>query len=231
MELASSPEPASVGAMQPVRRAVAGVLGPIRTFVVAALLLVPLHIAVITVVLFASATLLTQALPDSLFGNLGTWSLNLVVLVVGLISGVVAGLASAARRATDKLESTIRDVVLAMDAADGERRIPAIPVDEARRRYEAILERTVALMFERLRIPAFVHALARRGLRQAPIDDFLNDCEARGITQIGFTEVRNWSIVTGIPLALAPIRRQAKIARYLALGIPVIVALVLLLAG
>jgi len=226
---ASRPEPAPPGALQPVRAAVAGVLGPIRTFVVGALVLVPMHVVALTGLLFATATLLTRAMPESLLGSLGTWSLNLVVVVVGLLSGIVAGLASAARRATDRLESTIRDAVLGMDTAAGERRIPALPLDEARRRYEAILDRIVALMFERLQVPQFVHRLARRGLRQAPIDDFLADCEARGLSQVGFAEVRNWSIATGIPIALAPIRRQASIARAIGLGIPAIAALLLFL--
>jgi hypothetical protein len=195
-----------------VRAIVAGALRPLRTIVIDILIQVPLHIAGITMVLLIVGSLLTRALPaDSILGTAGTWAINLSAIGVGFFAGALAGVARVAARAIDRLETAARDGINGFEA--GDRVLPVIPLAEARSRYEGILDRLVEAMFERMPAPRPIISLARRGLRQAPIDDFLDDCESKGLTEIGFTEVRNWSLVTGIPYALMPLRAKVKMLR------------------
>jgi hypothetical protein len=209
----------------------AGNWHPIRTVVGGAFVLVPAHVFVVTSGLVLAAGVAGDRLPDGVLTTIGTGSLTFVLGVFGVIAGTVAGLAGSAKRLVDGFEDLLRQRVLAMVARDGARLFPAVATPDVRERYEAVLDRMVDEMLGRLRVPRSVRRLIRRGLEQSLVDEFVTDCERRGVATIGVTEVRNWVIATGLPRALAPIRGQIAVWRIVALGPPALIVTLLVLVS
>jgi hypothetical protein len=207
----------------------AGHWHPIRTVVGGAFVLVPAHVFVVTSGLVLAAGVAGDRLPDGALTTIGALSLTFVLGVFGVIAGTVAGVAGSAKRLVDGFEDLLRQRVLAMVARDGGRLFPAVATPDLRERYEAVLDRMVDEMLGRLRVPRLVRRLIRRGLEQSLVDEFLTDCERRGVATIGVTEVRNWAIATGLPRALAPIRGQIAVWRIVALGPPALIVTLLIL--
>jgi hypothetical protein len=213
-------------------RAARGALRPLASFVLNALVLVPLHVMVIAGLLYLAVSRLARLMPpDSILQTAGSVSAAALAIGVGLVSGIFAGTASAARRTTDRLEAVLRDGLLGMDAGAGARVFPARRLADVRSGYEAILDAVTHSMFDRVPVPGWVHRLARRGLRQAPIEDFLAGCEARGVGEVGFTEIRNWAVAKGVPFALAPVRAKLRALHVLGLGIAAAALALALLLG
>lgn len=202
---------------------------PIRTVVTGAFVLVPAHVFVVTSALVLVVGVAGDRLPEGVLAAIGTWSLRFVLGVLGVVAGVVAGLAGAAKRLLDGFEDLLRQRILALAARDDGRLFPAVATAEARGRYEAVLDRMIDEMLGRVRVPRFVRRLLRRGLEQSMVEEFLADCERRGVASIGVTEVRNWAIASGLPRALAPIRGQITIWRIVSLGPPALIVSLLLL--
>lgn len=192
---------------------------PIRTVVAGAFVLVPAHIVVVTGLLVLAATAAGDRLPaGSVVFAIGAWSLRFAMGTAGVLTGSIAGLAGAAKRLVDGFEDLLRSRMMALTTSEGDRLFPAVTTAGARDRYESLLDRMLEEMLGRVRVPGMVRRLLRRGLEQSLVDDFLADCERRGIASIGVTEVRNWAIATGLPYALRPLRGQIAVWRILSLG-------------
>lgn len=221
--------PGDAGGAEVAAPATAKLWRPIRTVITGAFVLVPAHVFVVAGALVLAAGLAGDRLPEGVLSAIGTWSLQLVLGVAGVVAGVVAGLAGAAKRLLDGFEDLLRQRVMSLAAKDEGRLFPAVATSEARAKYEAILDRMVDEMLGRVRVPRSVRRLLRRGLEQAMVEEFLADCERRGVASIGATEVRNWAIANGLPRALAPIRGQITIWRIISLGPPALVVSLLVL--
>jgi hypothetical protein len=202
---------------------------PIRTVVIGAFVLVPAHVFVVASALVLAAGVAGDRLPEGVLAAIGAWSLRFVLGAYGVAAGVVAGLAGAAKRLLDGFEDLLRHRILAMAAKDEGRLFPAVATSEARAKYEAVLDRMIDEMLGRVRVPRFVRRLLRRGLEQSMVEEFLADCERRGVASIGATEVRNWAIANWLPRALAPIRGQITIWRIISLGPPALIVSLLAL--
>jgi hypothetical protein len=207
----------------------AAVWHPIRTVLTGAFVLVPAHVFVVTSALVLAAGVAGDRMPEGVLAAIGTWSLRFVLGVFGVAAGVVAGLAGAAKRLLDGFEDLLRQRMLSLAAKDDGRLFPAVATSDARARYEAVLDRMIDEMLGRVRVPRFVRRLLRRGLERSMVEEFLADCERRGVAAIGATEVRNWAIANGLPRALAPIRGQITIWRIVSLGPPALIVSLLLL--
>lgn len=204
---------------------------PVRTMIGGAFVVVPAHIFVVTAALVLTAGAAADRLPDGLLvTEIGARSLQFVLGVFGVVAGLVAGLAGAAKRLVDGFEEMLQARLKSM-AADDARLFPSVPTPEARARYDAVLDHTVDEMLGRVRVPGVIRRLIRRGLEASLIEDFLADCERRGIATIGAAEVRNWTIASGLPHALAPVRGQIRVWRVISLGPPVLLTLLLLLVS
>jgi hypothetical protein len=204
---------------------------PVRTLIAGAFVLVPAHIFVVAGALVLASGTAADRLPDGmLITDIGARSLQFILGVFGVLAGLVAGLAGAAKRVVDVIEQRLQARVQAL-AADGERLFPSVATAEARVRYDEALDRMVEGMLGRVRVPRAIRRLIRKGLEQSLVEDFLADCERRGMATIGATETRNWAIATGLPHALAPVRGQIRVWRVIALGPPVLLVVVLLLVS
>ena len=60
-------------------------------------------------------------------------------------------------------------------------------------------------------------------------DDFLTDCERRGVTVVRFGEVRAWLLSRGLALATAPLLAKLFLVRWLIVGALALLAVAVLL--
>lgn len=78
----------------------------------------------------------------------------------------------------------------------------------------------------RVRLPGFLERFVRSRFRQAFVEDFIADCERRGVSTVGLTELRHWLSFRGLPLVTAPIHAQLRTWRtLLLLGLGVLAVL------
>jgi hypothetical protein len=205
---------------------------PIRGLALRTLLLVPLHVAALTVLLLLAGRVAGwNGSGDGIAGTVVGWSSTIASMLTGLLCGVVAGLASAGTHTLAAVETEVRGVLLALPGSALASRLPAIPLSDARARYEDLLDRMADAMFGAARVPGFVRRLVRQGLRQAHVEDLLGEGEARGRERLGLAEASAWLAASALPAALAPARARLRLCRAVGLGIPALIATAALLAA
>lgn len=191
----------------------------VKRFLVSALFHLPLYGLLAMGVLVAAAS----AFPAS-GGNRGTWSvvagwsLTGLYAMAGLIVGGLIGALAAAARTFSAIESGIRDRLQQWLPRQDSSSFPSLPLQQVRERYEQVMDQMYASTLGRVPLPGFLERFLRACFRQAIVDDFLTDCERRGVTAIGFPELRQWLVTKGLPLVTAPVHGQLRMCRLVLLG-------------
>jgi hypothetical protein len=207
----------------------------VKTFLVSALFRLPLYGLLAMGLLVAAAS----AFPAS-GDNQGTWcvvagwSLRGLYALAGLSAGGLIGVLAAAARTISAVESGIRDRLQQWEPTEEGSSFPSLPLQQVRERYDQVTDQMFAGTLGRLPLPHFLERFVRARFRQAIIEDFLGDCERRGVTTIGFPELRQWLVTKGVPLVTAPTRGQLRTWRFLLLaGLSLLAAapLILHIAG
>lgn len=143
------------------------------------------------------------------------WTLAGTYALLGFVGGGFAGLAKAAMRALAAFERRLRQDLQHGEGTPGATNddgFPRIPLAELRKRYEEILEAIAqrAGIGGRFRLPSFLQQFFKARLRQAIVEDFIADCEQRGVQIIDFPVVRNWMLSKGISEALRSLNLQFR---------------------
>jgi hypothetical protein len=191
----------------------------VKTFLVSALFHIPLYGLLAMGVLVPAAS----AFPAS-GGNQGTWSvvagwsMTGLYALAGLIGGGLIGALAAAARTFSAVESGIRDRLQQWQPTQCGSSFPSFPLQQVRERYEQVMDQMYAGTLGRVPLPRFLERFVRARFHQAIIDDFLTDCQRRGVTAIGFPELRQGLVTKGLPLVTAPIHGQLRLWRLLLVG-------------
>ena len=197
--------------MERVRSAVGSVVGVTVRVLRAALLG--------ALVMVGLGLLLAALLPaEGLWAQLGKWSLLLVYGVAGLVGGLVLGLNAEADRGVARFIEHVRGLLGRITPEEAERLVPRVAPAEARSRYERALDGVVEQSVGGVRLPSPLRRLLRHRLRRAAVENFLAECEARGLATVGFAELRDYLVTRGLPLVAAPAVAQLRTARLLVLG-------------
>jgi hypothetical protein len=201
-------------------------LAIIRAFLASVLTLVPLCAGLGFVVLTASA--LAYARPTwsgDLWATIGRSSFVAAYAGAGLAGGVVLGVTLALSRVVGVVENRLCRWLDRLPTALFERRVPAIPVAVLRGRYRLTIERLYGATVARLRLPAWIARRLRATFRFRLAEGLLPECERTGAEVIGFPQVRDWLLKTGISLGFQPLRSQLRMTRRLVLLLLVLLVL------
>jgi hypothetical protein len=201
-------------------------LAALRAFLASVLLLVPLCGGLGFVVLTASA--LAYARPTwsgNLWTTIGRSSFVAAYAGVGLAGGAAVGVTLALSRVLGVVESRLCRWLDRIPAALFERSVPAISVAALRGRYRLTVERLYGATVARLRLPAWIARRLHAAFRFRLADGLLPECERTGADVVGFAQVRDWLVRTGISLGFRPVRSQLRTARRLVLVLLVLLAL------
>ena len=101
--------------------------------------------------------------------------------------------------------------------------------DELSSRTREIADRIVARTVGRIPLPNLVLRLLSSQVCKVLFDDFLTDCERRGVTVVRFGEVRAWLLSRGLALATAPLLAKLFLVRWLIVGALALLAVAVLL--
>lgn len=176
--------------------------------------------------------LLVQGLGDSgLVGAVGSRSLALALVVVGLVGGAAVGVAVAGGRVLELVEEEFLQLLRRVTPEEAEGIFPSVPTARVRAAYDAAVGEVVGRTIEPLPAPAFLERRLERRFREALFEEFLADIEARGRSTIGFPEFVDWAARAGLPHATDPFHAQLRVYRLAllaALGLALAVALALL---
>ncbi len=191
-----------------------------RTFLRSVLLLIPLHAGLGLIALVFAASVYTHSLSDrGTWALLGGWSLTAVFAMAGLIGGALAGTLAAATRTLIAFQRALHEWLERLPVGLSESGLAKVSLEQLRTRYAATLEQWVTTTVGRFRLPGLLDRLLRSQLRQAILEDFITDCERRGLATAGAQEFRGWLLARGIELATLPVREQLYWSRTLIIGV------------
>jgi hypothetical protein len=197
-----------------------------RAFLASVLTLVPLCAGLGFVVLTASA--LAYARPTwtgDLWTTIGRSAFVAAYASVGLAGGAVLGVTLALSRVVGVVENRLCRWLDRLPVTPFERGVPVISVAALRGRYRLTVERLYGATVARLRLPAWIARRLRATFRLRLAEGLLPECERAGAEVIGFPQVRDWLLRTGISLGFQPLRRQLRMTRRLVLVLLVLLAL------
>ncbi|HSM61428.1 MAG TPA: hypothetical protein VK849_11545 [Longimicrobiales bacterium] len=169
--------------------------------------------------LWASAALLSRDWSEAgRIAAFGEWSLTTLYTALGIAGGAVLGFLSGAAATVRRVEAEIVAVVEGMSAEGGSRFLPAVPLAALEANYARVLDATVAGTLGRLPLPGLVTRFVRARLRAPLVDDFLETMRRTGAETAGFTELRNWLLLRGLPYLTAPLHGPLRVWRLLVSG-------------
>jgi len=177
----------------------------IGVFLVAAALRVPLYAAAATGVMLLSAIALGGLPGGRALPAIGAWSVAAILGAAGAIGGGLAGMFAAAERALRAAESDLEAWFARLPRDEGDRLLPSASLESFRSGYDAVIDRMFDETIGRLPMLRFGRRLALARFRHAMVDDFLDHCERAGASVVGFSEMRDYLVGRGLPLATAPL--------------------------
>lgn len=190
-----------------------------RTFFQTLIRTLPLHVLVTTS--FVGGAALLYSLSVSNHGSwtmLGSWSLTVLYVIIGLVGGTVAGVLDTARQMVERLELALRDLVHTLPALNRSADTTDRDLSAVRQEYETLVDHAVAQAGRRLRLPQWLERLIRAALQGLVVDRFMASCTARGVHLVAPQEFRNWLLAEGVSLGFMPVLDQLAWWRYLLLA-------------
>lgn len=180
----------------------------------------PLHILLATSIVGGAALLYSLSVSNrGTWTMLGSWSLTVLYVLIGIVGGTVAGVLDAARQMTERLEEALRDWLHTLPALNRSADTTGRELATVRQEYDTLVEHAVAQAGRRLWLPQWLERLIRTALRGLVVDRFMASCTARGIHVVAPQEFRNWLLAEGVSLGFMPVLDQLAWWRYLLMGI------------
>ena len=175
-----------------------------------------------------------RTLGDGPWALLGGWTLAAVYALIGSAGGAAAGLAASAIALITGFERECRAWLERQAGTQDDPSFAPFSRDDLSLRTRELADRIVARTVGRIPLPNLIVRLLSSQVCKVLFDDFLTDCERRGMTVIRFGDVRAWLLARGLALATAPLLAKLHIVRWLiigALAVLVLAAVVLALAA
>ncbi|GEM_PF-1014234 len=190
-----------------------------QTFVRSALSLIPLHVGLGSGVLLLAAIVATRSVRgDSAWATISDWTVTSLFVVAGLVGGALSGFLTALVRGLSVLEQECRAWIERLPVTPGDLMPSGLAPDELRRRTDQVVNRLVASMVGRLRLPAAATRFVRSRLRRAILDDFIASCERRGSTTVSAGDLRTWLLIKGLSSSLSAASAKAAAWRIVIVG-------------
>ncbi len=179
---------------------------------------IAVHAGIACLVLALAAWYYARTLGDGTWALLGGWTLVTVYVLVGFWGGAAAGLIAAVITLVASFERACRAWLERQAGAQDDSSFPPISRDDLSSRTRELADRIVTQALGRIPIPALILRLISSRVCKVLFDEFLTDCEQRGVTVIRFAEVRAWLLSRGLALATAPLLAKLFLIRWLILG-------------
>ncbi len=190
-----------------------------RSFVLSALLRIPLYAVLGGTILGAAAYAFTRSMTgQGGWSAAGGWTLLTFYTLAGLLGGAIAGARAAAARTFAQFDGGIRNWLEQLPAHQLESSFPQFTPQQLRERYDQIVEAMFGSTLGRFPLPSFLKRMLRSLFRQVVLEDFLEDCERRSVATIGFPEFRTWLLSRGLGLVMAPVYAQFELWGLLLFG-------------
>lgn len=192
---------------------------------------IAIHAGIGFLALVLAAWVYTRTLGDGPWALLGGWTLASVYALLGLAGGAAAGLVAAVIALIATFERECRAWLERQTGTQDDPSFAPFTRDDLSSRTREIADRIVAQTIGRIPLPNLIVRLLSSQVCKLLFDDFLTDCERRGLTVIHFGDVRAWLLVRGLALSIAPLLARLYLVRWLIIGaLTLLAASVLLLA-
>lgn len=195
---------------------------------------VAVHAGVGCLALALAAWYYARTLDDGPWALLGGWTLGAVYALVGFWGGAAVGLLASVITLVASFERACRAWLERMAEAPDDPSFPSFSRDDLSSRTRELADWIVRRAIGRIPIPGLIMRLISSQVCKVLFDEFLTDCEQRGVTVIRFATVRAWLLARGLALATAPLLARLFLARWLitgSLAVLVILAVTLALRG
>ena len=165
-----------------------------------------------------TALVYARTLGDGPWALLGGWTLAGVYALVGLAGGAAAGLVAAVIALIATFERECRAWLERQAGTQDDPSFAPFTRDDLSSRTRELADRIVARTVGRIPLPNLIVRLLSSQVCKVLFDDFLTDCERRGLTVIRFGDVRAWLLARGLALSIAPLLARLYIVRWLIIG-------------
>ena len=191
----------------------------LRVFAVSALARVPASAFAGGAALFVAARLLGWAFEEGAIGTIGAWSFTLALTGLGVALGSLLGLATTGEHVLRAAESDIRNWLETLPPGHGDSLFPSVDLQELRSGYEKASENLYRSTVGRIPLPGFARRSVESRFRHVLLDNFLADCAERGLTRVGFVELRDFMLRKALPMVTRPAHAQFRIWTLLLLAV------------
>jgi hypothetical protein len=179
---------------------------------------IPLYGLIGTAAFQLSARALTGTFGEGMLAGVGTWSTNTLLGLMGFAGGALIGLAAATEATLKVAEAELSTWFQRLPGNDGERIFPTVPLERLRGVYDHVVDQMFESTLGRLPMPRVARRFVRSRFRHAVVDEFLDQCQAEGRTEIGFLELRDYLVATGLHYATQPAHAHIGLWKALLLG-------------
>jgi hypothetical protein len=187
----------------------------IRALITLILVRVPLNALATGLTLYLTARFAGRALGDTGMAQAGSTTLTVLLTTMGVAIGCMAGLLAAFQGVLRLVEEELQNWLLQLSSEDGERVFPEIELARLRSGYEDVTRSMYDGTIGRLPVPGLIRRKLFDQLSQTILAEFLADCEQRGATSVGFTELRDGLLLRAVPLVTRPAHTQLRAAHLL----------------
>lgn len=183
----------------------------LRVFAISVLKRVPAYALAGGAAMFLAARFLGWSFGDGALAAIGAWSFTFVLAALGIALGSLLGLATTGEDVLRAAESDIRNWLMHLPSGAGEELFPPVDLQELRNVYEKGIEQLYRTTVGRIPLPGVARRAVQSQFREALLDEFLADCGQRGVTRVGFPEVRDFMLRKALPIVTRPAHAQFRI--------------------
>lgn len=191
----------------------------LRVFALTALKRVPVYAFAAGAALFLAAQVLTWAFSDGAMATAGGWSATILLTSVGTVLGGLAGLAAASGAMLQIAEADVRDWLAQVPEGKADRLFPTMEREQLQTDYEQAIELMCTSTIGRVPLPSFIRRRVQERFRQALLEDFLADCEQRGVPAVSFADLRSFLLSKALPVVTQPVHTQIRIWMLTLIGV------------
>jgi len=185
---------------------------------------IAIHAGIGLVALVLAAWVYARTLGEGPWALLGGWTLAAVYALVGFAGGTAAGLVAAVIAMIATFERECRAWLERQAGTQDHPSFAPFTRDDLSSRTREFADRIVAVTVGRIPLPNLILRLLSSQVCKVLFDDFLTDCERRGLTVIRFGDVRTWLLARGLALVIAPLFARLYLVRWLITGVLAVLA-------
>jgi hypothetical protein len=179
---------------------------------------IAIHAGVGCLALVLAAWVYARNLGDGPWAMLGGWTLGAVYALAGFAGGAAAGLVAAVIALITAFERECRAWLERNAGTQDDPSFPPFSMQDLPARTRDLADRIVASTLGRIPLPDLIVRLVSAQVCKVLFDDFLTDCERRGLTVIRFGDVRAWLLSRGLALSTAPLLAKLFLVQWLIIG-------------